>query len=111
MANVDLSYLNEISGGDKEFIDEMINTFLEETPKDLAAIKEHSDSSNWTEVGKTAHKLKSSIKMFGLGNLKDEVLDIEMSGKNNQNVDLLAGKVETFIAKCHEAMEELKLHL
>ena len=63
MANVDLSYLNEISGGDKEFIDEMINTFLEETPKDLAAIKEHSDSSNWTEVGKTAHKLKSSIKM------------------------------------------------
>jgi len=67
MASIDLTYLNEISGGDKEFIAEMIETFLEETPKDIAELEKLLATENWAGIGLVAHKLKSSIKMFGFG--------------------------------------------
>lgn len=111
MVDIDLTYLNEISGGDKEFIGEMIETFLEETPKELAIMEQQLASTDWVELAKTAHKLKSSIKMFGMNQLRDEVLYIEQSGKNSENLDTLGEHVTRFMDNCREGMEALAKHL
>ena len=111
MSEFDLSYLNEISGGDEEFIKEMIETFLEETPKDLEDIKTHLASENWSELGKTAHKMKSSIKMFGYGSVKDQAFYIEQCGKKNENIDTLPSKTQEFISSLESVIAELKTKL
>lgn len=111
MVDIDLTYLNEISGGDKEFIDEMIQTFLEETPKELVIMEQQLATTDWVELSKTAHKLKSSIKMFGMNELRDEVLHIEQSGKNSENLDTLGEQVVHFMDHCREGMDELRKHL
>ncbi|MFY0674935.1 MAG: Hpt domain-containing protein [Bacteroidia bacterium] len=111
MSEFDLSYLNEISGGDEDFIKEMIETFLEETPKDLADVKTHLANENWEELGKTAHKMKSSIKMFGYGSVKDQAFFIEQSGKKNENIDALPGKTHEFIVAVDHMIAELNTKL
>jgi len=111
MSELDLTYLNEISGGDEEFIKDMIETFLEETPSDAEAMANELKNENWTELGKVAHKLKSSIKMFGFNTLKDQVLFLEQSGKTQSNVDALPGKVEEFLTGLEAAMDELRSKL
>lgn len=111
MSELDLSYLNEISGGDDEFIAEMIETFLEETPKDLSAMRSEMGAGDWSTVGKTAHKMKSSIKMFGYETLKNQALFIEQSGKSGTNFDVLPQKITEFIDGVENALEELKTKL
>ncbi len=111
MSELDLSYLNEISGGDEDFIKEMIETFLEETPKDLNDIEAHLSTQNWAELGKTAHKMKSSIKMFGFESLKNKALFIEQSGKKGENIDVLPAEVSTFIEGVKGALAELEAKL
>lgn len=61
--NLDLSYLSEFTGGNKEFEHEMISQFISETPKILAELI----AENQLEViSKLAHKLKSSFQIFGI---------------------------------------------
>jgi len=111
MSELDLTYLNEISGGDEEFIVDMIETFLEETPKDVDDMKTQLEGQNWSELGKVAHKLKSSIKMFGFETLKNQVLFLEQSGKSGDNIDVLPAKVSEFLAGLEGAMTELRAKL
>lgn len=111
MFKADFSYLREISDGDEEFIKEMIETFAEETPKDLKQITELAKQKDWQSVAKTAHKLKSSIKMFGFSQLRDQAFDIEQSGKNLVDTDSLDTKVKDFVSNCETALNELKKHL
>lgn len=108
---MDLTYLNEISGGDEDFIKDMIETFLDETPKDIEQLQSHLKEENWAELGDTAHKLKSSIKMFGFPTLKDQVLSLENDGKNAENLDSISERVGEFMNGLQSAMEELKSRL
>ncbi|MBI1185184.1 hypothetical protein GC194_12990 [bacterium] len=111
MSEIDFSYLDNISGGDKEFINDMIATFLEETPKDIDEMERELKASNWLQVGLIAHKLKSSIKMFGFESIKNMAVDIEQSGKKNENTEALPEKVPVFISKLKSALDELATHL
>lgn len=108
---MDLTYLNEISGGDEEFIVEMIETFLEETPKDVIDMQAQLEAENWSELGKIAHKLKSSIKMFGFETIKNQVVFLEKSGKSGENIDSLPSKTKEFLVGLNEAMDELRTKL
>jgi HPt (histidine-containing phosphotransfer) domain-containing protein len=111
MSGIDFSYLDEISGGDMEFRIEMIQTFLDETPKDVAHMDAMAQAANWAEVGKVAHKMKSSIKMFGLESIKNQAVEIEQIGKSGAGTETLGQKVATFILGLQQAMVHLKGHL
>lgn len=80
---LDLSYLNEISDGDKEFIADVLNTFLEEMPKDMAEMSNAITENNVIMVGKMAHKTKSTLHTLGLNELKEMALKIEQTAKSN----------------------------
>lgn len=108
MSELDLTYLREISDGDQDFINDMIETFLEETPNDIEQMKVELNASNWLGLSKVAHKMKSSIKMFGFETLKNQVLFLEQSGKKNENIDVLPEKVNEFLKGLDDAMDELR---
>ncbi len=80
---LDLSYLTEISDGDSEFIASILSTFVEETPKDIINMKQALAKSNIDQIGKLAHKNKSTLQLLGLLDLKQLAFDIEQAAKNN----------------------------
>ncbi|MBY0426927.1 MAG: PAS domain S-box protein [Cytophagales bacterium] len=61
-----LSYYEEFSGGNKEFIKEMIKVFLNETPSILLKLNDYVNENNHSGISATCHKLKTSFMMMGI---------------------------------------------
>src|SRR5690242_15295884 len=53
----DLSMVESISGGDKSFIQRMLQLFLDTVPATLADMKNTCDKKEWLSLSKHAHKL------------------------------------------------------
>ena len=83
---LDLSYLNEISDGDQEFINDVLCTFLEEMPKDMEQMNQALSANDVVSIGKIAHKTKSTLHTLGLFELKELALKIEQSAKVNHQL-------------------------
>lgn len=65
-AVTDLSFLREQTRNNVSFIKEMINTFIKQTPKDLAALQKAMKENNGEMIYKIAHTMSTSIGYFGL---------------------------------------------
>ena len=63
---VDLSYLRELSAGNKEFENEMIELFLNQTPLDMKILEDAVNAVDFEKIRTTAHKLKSSFALLGI---------------------------------------------
>ena len=81
---IDLSYLVELSGGDKEFIGEMLQTFLGETSELLDNLKEVEKGDDHERTYQIAHKLKSSLRMIGMERAAELCLQIEEKARAEQ---------------------------
>ena len=89
MSNYNLESVNEMAGGDQDFIKVVVQTFLEEIPPDLAAMNEAVSSGNASLAYQYAHKMKPNFQMFGL-ELMPQIKIIEewsKSGKPKEEVE------------------------
>src|SRR5690606_16155808 len=76
-----LSQLEELAGGNTEFVDSMVETFLEHTPGQLEEILQAYKSSDLTTVGALAHKIKPNIELFGINIIRQDIRVVEEKGK------------------------------
>lgn len=107
---LDLTFLHTISNGDQEFINDVLQTFLEEMPKDMQTLQTAIDSSDITAIGKMAHKTKSTLQTLGLAELKELAFSIEQDAKNEENaVSILteAARFKTHVESLYPAVKAL----
>ncbi len=76
-----LDMLDSVVTDNGELQREVIRLFLEQTPDLLGEIKASYDNHNLSELSKKAHKLKSSIDLFGIEQLKPVIRSIERSNE------------------------------
>jgi two-component system, sensor histidine kinase and response regulator len=62
---------------------ELVQIFLEESPKQLAALQRAIDTGDAKEIERTAHSLKSELGYLGLLNAAQEAKDIEQMGRDH----------------------------
>ena len=74
--------LKQMSGED--FINELIDTFLEDAPKMIAEIKSAYTSNNVESFRRAAHSMKSNAATFGASQLAALAKELEMLGKENK---------------------------
>jgi HPt (histidine-containing phosphotransfer) domain-containing protein len=72
--------LEEICGGDKKFIIEMIDLFLAQAEPQLKDIENALMEKDCTNLKKSAHKFKSSAQLFEITELVNILLQVESSG-------------------------------
>lgn len=112
---LNLAYLNEISDGDNAFIQSILQTFLEEAPKDIAKLKEAIDTKDGKTVGALAHKNKATLQLLGLVELKEMAFQIEQNAKEQSvntteliaNAKLFAQHLNTTLPVIEQAMIQL----
>lgn len=85
---IDLSYLKEMSGNNKDIMVEMVEVFIEQNPEFTEGIFSHFENRQWTELGAVAHKAKSSVRIMGMDELGDCLEKIEHYSKGNQKIEL-----------------------
>ena len=85
---IDLSYLKEMSGNNKDIMVEMVEIFIDQNPEFTEGISSHFENRQWTELGAVAHKAKSSVRIMGMDELGDCLEKIEHYSKGNQKIEL-----------------------
>lgn len=103
-----LAMVESISGGDKEFIQRMLNLFLETVPGTLNEIRNSTDKGDWLMLSKQAHKLKSTIDSMGIVELKNDIRAIETGAKDGMDPETLKALVNKVISVMGLVRDQVK---
>lgn len=99
----DLSMLESVSGGNADFVRDIIRVFLETVPAELDALTAAGHASAWEDVALTAHKLRSAVEHLGVRSLSDPVRRLEAANHDGAG-DLHAADLSMLITHVTETM-------
>jgi len=108
---VDFSYLENVSGNNKSFIKEIAEAFIKSIPNSIHELDMHSENENWTELARVAHKIKPSITLLGVHNLKEKIVKLEEEAKLHKNpwqINKLSKEIST---ELEETLASLKVQI
>jgi len=104
---IDLSYLREMAGGNKELVLEMISIFKNQVVEFSDGMEDLLQNKEYELLGKLAHKAKSSVSIMGLEALADQLKELELSARDGEKVDSYPKIVAAFKQETAEAVREL----
>jgi len=111
MSYTNLDYLRNITGGDKNSMRENILLFIEQVPEFIGNMKKHLEEKNYAELGREAHKAKSSVMILGMEELGYDLKSLQLSTISGTRVETYAQHLERFENECLLAVTELEQEL
>ena len=100
------AHLLEITGGDLEFVDELIDTFLDDATVQLDAMREAAHANDAAAMVRPAHSLKSNSANVGVTVLAELCRSLEADGRSGTVTDA-TGRVSA----CGQAFTEARTAL
>lgn len=107
MSNYNLEGVEEMAGGDQDFVKVVVQTFLEEIPADLEGMNQAVTQENASQAYQYAHKMKPNLQMFGL-DLMPQIRVIEEWSKSGTDMAQVHSAARTITDKFKKAEKELK---
>lgn len=111
MAYTDLTYLKEITGGESSIVIEMVEMFIEQVEEFKENMVKHLNDKNWVDLGKEAHKAKSSVLIVGMEELGKNLKKLQLLTEQEKDIDDYPNYVNMFIEQCDAAKIELNQEL
>ncbi|MCB9639055.1 MAG: Hpt domain-containing protein [Myxococcales bacterium] len=106
----DLSYLQEVTGGDPSLIESLVILFIEETSTRLTHLEEALHIKKCDVAIREAHTLKGSCSQLGEGSLLQAAIALESAVREHDNASTLQ-KLKLFqkeFARLQKALEDSK---
>lgn len=106
---LNLNYLSEISGGDKNFIREMLELYVQSTAPEAENFQALLENANYEGIGHLAHKIKAPVQMLGADDLFHHLKTLEKYGKEGSNLNEIPGlvaRVQVLVKESIEAAQE-----
>ncbi len=88
-----LNYLLEME--DLDFLQEVIQIFLDTTPDSLSEIRQSIFEKNWVMVYEKAHKFKSSLGILQLNKMLTMLSQIELDAKEERNLSRISENLDS----------------
>ena len=104
----DLTNLDEMLGGDRKAVLQMVKIFLQATPESLNELNKCYDKEDLEGVSKLAHKLKSSIDIFCIYDIKQDIRRLENNTRDTINIDEVPGLVKNINDILGKAIEQVE---
>jgi HPt (histidine-containing phosphotransfer) domain-containing protein len=104
-----LRALRESTGDDAEFLAELVGTFLEDSPAQLAELRAAAASGSADDVRRGAHTLKSNGATFGIVRLTEICRELEdrASQGNLDGAPELVAAIDEALRQARPALEAL----
>lgn len=99
-----LSYLNELVGGNEQYMLEMLEIIIAELPISIMTIEGKIVEKDWFAVHKEAHKLKSTLRLAGLYELGEVIETVDRLAKLEFNVAHIETIFQEFKINAQEAL-------
>jgi len=103
--------VQSVSGGDENFIKKMVSLFIETVPQNMQDLKNALQEENWDQVGKTAHKLKSTIDSMGIKSIRQEIRTVEANARQKESLEQVAPLVATIDNVIRECIGQLQAEI
>ena len=105
--NFDLAYLRSVSDNNQEFIQEMIQTFVQSIPPILKKMDKSVSEKNWEKLSGLAHQIKPSFSLLGMDSLRKTIFYIEENAHQKTNLRELTNTTHQFIQDCENVIRDL----
>ncbi len=107
-ASFDLGYLRSVSDNNQEFLQEMVQTFVQTIPPVLKEMGDSLEEKNWSRLARLAHQIKPSFSLMGIDALRKTVSYIEENAGQKTNLQALSRTTEEFIENCSAVIADLE---
>jgi HPt (histidine-containing phosphotransfer) domain-containing protein len=108
---INTSYIESVTGGDKEILTELIVLFRDQVAEISAEMKTLCEKKEYYTLGLLAHKAKSSVAIMGMTELATLLKTFELESKENKNAELYATYISRFESDTSGAITELDSYL
>jgi len=107
-AKYNSSLLLEMMDGNQKEVKELAHMLFDLGPQMISEISICIDTDNWKMAGDIAHKLKSSLKLWGMDDLVSYAIFIEKNGRNNTNHSEIIENFKTLESGLIDVLELMK---
>lgn len=104
----DLSYLTEVAAGDREFLFDLVDTFIRQVNEFSENMKQYLREEKYELLAKEAHTAKSSVILFGLHHLGDRLKEFQLRVHRLEGVETYPDFIDEFEGTCLHAIEEIR---
>lgn len=112
--DLNLNYLKEISDGSAEFMVEMLDIFMSQTPIYLQELESALNEKNYVVVAEIAHKIRPTFTFIGFDHATEVMAQLEQLARSEQDFDLivtayqeLKPQLESVFVRLTEVKKEL----
>ena len=101
-----MTRLLDITGGDQGFVDELIDTFIEDATSQIDALRAAAAGGDPEAMVRPAHSLKSNAANVGATELGELARALEADGRTGAvpDVDVRVARVDTEFAAVRDAL-------
>ena len=95
----------------KEEVDELMKIFVKMIPEMLSEMRDYVEREKWPECSDVTHKMKSSIRLWDMNVLDEDIVYIETHGMRSENTDSIRKKVQNLNTQLLQAIQQMKLEI
>lgn len=103
--------LSQMMDQNKEEVNELMKIFVSMVPAMLQEMQDAVKGEDWSRCSDLAHKLKSSMRLWAIDSLDEDVLYIETNGLNAENTEQVAQKIQNLSRKLLGVIEDMNKEL
>jgi len=104
---VDWKVAEEVVGGDRELLYQVVDAFLQEAPQQMAALRKAIAAAEAVNVRRAAHTLKGSLRYFGVRSAYELAFQLEQAGQTG-DLSPSAAIVEPLESALSQVLSELR---
>jgi HPt (histidine-containing phosphotransfer) domain-containing protein len=108
MAKIDLSYLESIAAGDKDFIKEILGMFTKSTFPEIQVLENLSSNSEWDKLAAVAHRIKAPVQILGQIETYNLIVTLEVNAKQKANLEQIPELIATIKTQIYEINKEVE---
>ncbi|TKB95272.1 Hpt domain-containing protein [Pedobacter cryophilus] len=111
---IDLTYLRDVASDNTEFMIEMIDIFLAQTPGYVEQLTTAVDQKDWSKMAELSHKIKPTMSFMGVESAKNTLGEIETKSRNQEDYEGIVAefdKMKETFKMIFIKLEEKKIEL
>lgn len=111
---LDLSYLKEMSGDSSDFMIEMLDAFLKQTPIYMDDLEKAVEARDWKLTSECAHKMKPTFYYVGREDVRDHMQEIERNARELKDIETIPeafAEAKAFVGILYRQLNEAKADL
>ncbi len=104
----DLMYLNEMMGGKKHAVKEIMEEFVKQISEELQSMNDAIATIDFASIRRFAHTMKSTVSIVGITILKPVLQEMENLGAQAVDIEKIKELNKELNSICKRAVEEIE---